>query len=130
MALPILVLGAVFNVLDAQNGHAVLNQLNKLSVPQGAGLLAFLVVGFLLFTRRFYARWSWLTCWLFVVVAVLVDYLVSGLCQHGLDASRNPEEVDLLNNVDFVVILPVILLALLLWGWAFDRVKNKAAKSG
>ncbi|GAA3939958.1 hypothetical protein [Hymenobacter algoricola] len=127
MVLPVLLLGAVLNVLATEYTKPVWHTLEQLSGLAGAGLLLLLVVACLALTRRFYRRSPLLLRALFVASALMVDYLVAMLAQAILDQSRQPEEVDLLNNVDFVVILPAVLLALLLWGWAFDRVKNTAA---
>ncbi|MFD2785993.1 hypothetical protein [Hymenobacter rubripertinctus] len=125
MALPVLVLCGILNVLNVASARP-LGQLENLPALLSIVLLFALLVGLLLVTRRFYRRLPDMINWLFLLVMVPATYLVASLCQHGIDASRNPQDFEhLFNDVDFVLVVPILLVALLLLGWAFDNVKNR-----
>ena len=83
--------------------------------------LLVLVIVVLVLTSQLYKVSNGLILFLFWVSIILFQNLMTA----GLhDFLTKKEDYDILNDVSFFVIIPVLLVSTQLWGWIFDRIKN------
>jgi hypothetical protein len=78
---------------------------------------------FLLLTKNYYKFNQRIFLILFCISILLFQNLLTSGLHNYLTSS---EDFDMMNDLSFVVIIPILILSVQTWGWLFDRTKNNS----